>query len=249
MFPVIFKFGFIQIYSYGLMVAAAFLVSAFLLSRYARLLHYDKEFFWNFAFVILVGGILGGRLFYSILNFDFFLDNPQEIFMLWHVGLVWYGGFFGGLISASVYLKLKKKPFFKTADMVVPFVALGHAIGRIGCFLNGCCYGRVASWGVYFPVHNEVLIPSQLLSVLGLLAIFVILRLLQDRPHRDGFIVVAYLLCASLERFIEEYFRGDSPRNFYGLTVFQVLSAAIFFGAGIVWYMILRFQKKTQTSV
>ena len=127
------------------------MVSAFLLSRYARLLHYDKEFFWNFAFVILVGGILGGRLFYSILNFDFFLDNPQEIFMLWHGGLVWYGGFFGGLISASVYLKLKKKPFFKTADMVVPFVALGHAIGRIGCFLNGCCYGRVASWGVYFP--------------------------------------------------------------------------------------------------
>ena len=98
-------------------------------------------------------------------------------------------------------------------------------------------------------MHNEVLIPSQLLSALSLLAIFVILRLLQDRPHRDGFIVVAYLLCASLERFIEEYFRGDSHRNFYGLTVFQVLSAAIFFGEGIVWYMILRFQKKTQTSV
>lgn len=248
MFPVLFKFGFIHIYSYGVMVATAFLVSAFLLARYAGLLHYDKEFFWNLAFVILTGGILGGRLLYCVFNLDFFLANPQEIFMLWHGGLIWYGGFLGGLAGAIVYLKLKKKPFFKTADMLMPFVALGHAIGRIGCFLNGCCYGRVASWGVYFPVHSEVLIPSQLFSCLGLLAIFVILRIFQDRPHRDGFILAAYLLCASLERFIEEYFRNDSPRYFYGLTIFQVLSIVIFLSAGIVWYMILRFQKKSQAG-
>lgn len=248
MFPILFKLGFIQIYSYGFMAAMAFLVSTLLLSRYVISLNLDKDFFWNLSYGILLGGILGGRLMYGALNLKFFLDNPGEIFMLWHGGLVWYGGFLGGLATAGIFLKSKKAPLFKTLDIIVPFAALGQAIGRIGCFLNGCCYGRAVWWGLYYPAHNDALIPAQLFSSLSLTAVFVVLRLLQERPHRTGFIVVMYLWCASGQRFIEEFLRNDSPRDFYGLTLFQVASIVIFLSALMLWCMILWLEKKPRVN-
>lgn len=248
MYPILFNFGFIHIYSYGLMVATAFLVSTFLLSRYAVSLKLNKDFFWNLSFWVLLGGIIGGRLLYIFLNLRFFLENPAEIVMLWHGGLVWYGGFLGGLLSWIWYIKSKKASPLKTLDIIIPFVVLGHSIGRIGCFLNGCCYGMPAWWGMYFPVHSDYLIPAQLFSSLALLVIFVVLRWLQERPHRDGLVVVIYLLLSSLERFLEEFLRNDSPRNFYGWTVFQVISAAFFLSALILWYILLWFPKKTQAG-
>lgn len=247
MYPVIFKFGFIQIHSYGLMLVFAFWISVFLLSRQAPALNLTSDFFWNLSLVILLAGILSARLAYILLNLRFFLDNPQEVFMLWHGGLVWYGGFLGGMLSGSIYLKRKKIPLLKTLDLIIPYVALAQSIGRIGCFLNGCCYGRL-------------FIPAQLFSSFGLLIIFVILRLLQGSPHRQGFprplfypkgqgfILACYLIAASLERFIEEFLRGDSPRNFGGLTIFQVISIAVFLSGIFLWSIILKSAKKTQES-
>ena len=91
MFPIIFKFGFIQVYSYGLMAALAFWVCAFLLSKQARSLEVKKDFFWNMSGWLLLGGILGGRLLYIIFNLNYFRENPREIFALWQGGLIWYG--------------------------------------------------------------------------------------------------------------------------------------------------------------
>lgn len=235
MYPVIFKFGFIQIYSYGLMLIFAFWIFAFLLTRQAKAWNLTNDFFWNLSLVILLAGILSARLAYIALNFRFFLDNPQEVFMLWHGGLVWYGGFLGGMLAGSIYLKRKKMPLLKTLDLIMPYAALAQAIGRIGCFLNGCCYGR------FF-------IPAQLFSSSGLLIIFVILRLLQALPHRQGFILACYLIAVSLERFIEEFLRGDSPRNFWGLTIFQVISIAVFLSGLFLWSIILKSAKKTRES-
>ncbi len=248
MYPILFTFGPIHIYSYGLMVAVAFLVSTFLLSRYAISLKLNKDFFWNLSFWVLLGGIAGGRLLYIALNLRFFLDNPAEIVMLWHGGLVWYGGFLGGLGLGISYIKSKRESLLKTLDIIVPFVALGHSIGRIGCFLNGCCYGKPVGWGIYFPVHNDYLIPTQIFSSLGLLVVFIILRVVQERPHRDGAMVVMYLLLSSVERFFEEVFRNDSPRNFYGLTIFQVISVMLFLSALILWFILLWFQKKIRAN-
>lgn len=249
MYPILFKFGFIQIYSYGLMLVFAFWISVFLLTRRAPALNVTNDFFWNLFLVILSAGILGARLAYIALNLRFFLDNPQEVFMLWHGGLVWYGGFLGGMLSGSIYLKRKKMPLLKTMDLIMPYVALAQSIGRIGCFLNGCCYGRPSEWGIYFPAHNEKLIPAQLFSSFGLLIIFIVLRLLQGRPRRQGFILVCYLIAVSLERFIMEFLRGDSPRNFGGLTIFQVISIAVFLSGLFLWNTILKSAKKTRESV
>ncbi|MDO8747760.1 MAG: prolipoprotein diacylglyceryl transferase [Candidatus Omnitrophota bacterium] len=245
MHPILFKFGFFQIYGYGLMVALAFWVSVSLLARRGYVLGLERDFFWNLSFWALTGGILGGRLMYILLNLDFFLKDPLEIFKLWHGGLVWYGGFIAGLLSAILYLKRNKAPILKTLDLAAPFIGLAHAIGRIGCFLNGCCYGRPVSWGIYFPEHNERLIPVQLISSIDLLVIFIILRFLEERPHRPGSIVVYYLLFSSLERFLAEFLRNDSTRNFFGLTIFQLISMLVFISAVILWFIILRFPRKT----
>jgi phosphatidylglycerol---prolipoprotein diacylglyceryl transferase len=249
MYPTLLKIGFIHIYSYGLMVGCAFFISAFLLSERAARAGFKEDFFWNLCFWALIGGIAGGRLAYIILNFQFFRDNPQEILMLWHGGLVWYGGLLGGILCALFYVKLKKKSIGKVLDELAPFVALGHSIGRIGCFLNGCCYGRPAAWGIYFPVHNDYLIPVQLFSSLNLLAVFIILRVMQERARRQGFVFVAYLLLSSLERFLMEFLRNDSAPIFYGLTVFQIISAAIFLITLCLWTIILLSRKKKPASV
>lgn len=248
MYPVLLKIGFIRIYSYGLMVGCAFFVSAFCLSRRAARAGFKEDFFWNLCFWALIGGICGGRLVYIIFNFQFFWDNPPEAFMLWHGGLVWYGGLLGGILCALVYVKLKKERIGKVLDELAPFVALGHSIGRIGCLLNGCCYGRPAAWGIYFPVHNDYLIPTQLFSSLDLLAVYIILRVMQERAHRQGFIFVAYILLSSLERFIMEFPRNDSAPIFYGLTIFQIISAAIFFITLCLWTIILLSRKKKPAS-
>lgn len=245
MYPILFKFGPFQIYSYGLMVALAFWVSVSLLARRAYVLGLGRDFFWNLSFWALSAGILGGRLMYIILNLDFFLKDPLEIFKLWHGGLVWYGGFIAGLLSAVFYLKRNNAPILKTLDLTAPFIALAHAIGRIGCFLNGCCYGRPVSWGIYFPQHNDRLIPVQLISSLDLLAIFIILRFMEERPRQPGSVVVYYLLFSSLERFLAEFLRDDSARSFFGLTIFQLISIVIFISALILWFTTLRFPRKT----
>jgi phosphatidylglycerol:prolipoprotein diacylglycerol transferase len=256
MYPVLFEFGFIRIYSYGLMVALAFFISTFLLGKKAATLGFKEDFFWNLSFWVLLGGLLGGRLIYIILNPGFFFQDPLEVFKVWHGGLVWYGGLLGGISGAFVYLKARKIPLLRALDIIVPFAALGQSIGRIGCFLNGCCYGRSAVWGMYFPVHNDYLIPIQLFSSLDLLAIFILLRFLQERTsilssesRRHGCIFITYLLLLSLERFLMEFLRDDSSRSFFGLTVFQIISAVIFLAALLaLWSIILRSRRKMRSG-
>lgn len=254
------------------MVAFGFFVSAFLLSRKAPALGFEKDFFWSLSFWLLSGGLLGGRLMYIILNFDFFLQNPKEMFMLWRGGLVWYGGFLAGVFSALLYLKAHKAPLLRTLDIVAPYAALGQSIGRIGCFLNGCCYGRPAEWGIYFPAHGERLMPVQLFSSLDLLVIYVLLRLLQDRlasagqektsilfpgppdfnragSRWQGCVFITYLLFLSLERFIMEFLRDDSSRGFSGFTIFQIISAVIFLSALLaLWIIILWSRRKKRAG-
>ena len=114
--------------------------------------------------------------------------------MLSHGGLSWFGGLIAGGLCAMIYIKRKNLPVLLFLDMIAPFVALGQAIGRIGCFLNGCCQGIEASFGVYFPEYHAVLVPTQIYSSLLLLGIFVALRLMQDRPRQAIFIAIYYCI-------------------------------------------------------
>ena len=228
MLPEICHIGPFTIYSYGLMLVLAFFVATFLAKAQAIKEKMDPEMIFNLLFVVFISGVIGCRIFYVLNNFSFYLQNPLEIIMLQHGGMAWFGGLILGSISGYIFIKINKLNFLKTADLLVPFVALGQSIGRIGCFLNGCCYGRESQWGLYFPVFDKVLIPTQLYSSLLLLLIFYILRLMQDSKHLPGQILYCYLLFYSLKRVFIEFLRNDSPRIIFGLTIFQLLSITVF---------------------
>lgn len=231
MYPILLQIGPLRIYSYGLMIAIAFLVCIFLARRDAHRYDLDPDKIYDLSFFVLVSGIIGGRILYVILNLPYYLENPLEIIMLHHGGLVWFGAFGFALAGGVIFLKKNKLPILKTLDFFAPYVALGHAIGRIGCFLNGCCYGRPAKWGIYFPAHQEKLIPTQLIESFLLFMVFSVLLALREKKHKRGTVFFLYLASYSFIRFAVEFLRADSPRELFGLTIFQIIAIFLFFGS------------------
>ncbi len=236
MFPIICRVGPFTVYSYGLMLAAAVIVCFLLLSRDAKKSGMNVETISDFVFWMVISGLVGARVFFILLNLDFFIHNPGEMMMIHNGGLAWQGGLLAGGVVALGYMKKKKLPFLATADVVAPYLALGQAIGRIGCFLNGCCYGRAVEWGIYFPVHDVRLHPTQLYATAQLLLVFFILKGFQKVSKSSGRVLALYLMLASLQRFINEFFRADHTEIFLGLSLFQFVSMGIF-AAGLLLFV------------
>jgi phosphatidylglycerol:prolipoprotein diacylglycerol transferase len=136
--------------------------------------------------------------------------------MLQHGGLSWFGGLAAGVCSGIIYLKIKGIGIWKMLDLIAPFAALGQAIGRLGCFFNGCCYGNLFG------------IPAQVISSFSLLVIYALLRRRQETPHKSGEIFFLYLLLYSLKRFCMEFIRADNPLLIGRLSLFHLLSIALF---------------------
>ena len=234
MYPVICHIGPFAVYSYGLMLAAAVITASFLTAREAQKRAVPRDAVYDLAFWVVLWGILGARIFYVFLNADYFYQFPVEILMLHKGGLAWQGSLVAGTLAGVFFIRRKKLPLLALLDIAAPFIALGHAIGRIGCFLNGCCYGRPSAWGIYFPVWHERLLPTQLYMVAGELAVFLILRMLQKRTDQPlGRLFVLYLMLSSLERFIVEFFRADHAVLWGGLSIFQYVCLLIM-GAAII---------------
>ncbi len=239
MFPVILVLGPITIYSYGVMMALAAMTCAYLLAKDAARHNIAKETVYDFLFTCVLWGILGARFFYIGLYWPHFVNNWWEIPMLQNGGLAWQGGFLGGAIAGVLFLRQRKMSLRLWLDLTAPYIALGQAIGRIGCFLNGCCYGKPAAWGIYFPVHQAQLHPTQLYETFALFFIFVLLKKAINKAHKSGIIFVYYLWLAAIERFIVEFFRADHEGLYLGLSLFQWVATAIFI-AGVVLYVRLR---------
>ncbi|MFA5155886.1 MAG: prolipoprotein diacylglyceryl transferase [Candidatus Omnitrophota bacterium] len=216
MYPVICKIGPFQVYSYGLMLVLAFIAATSLVLAEAKRQKLDHEAIFNFLFTALVCGIIGSRLFYVLEHLGYYVKNPLEIIMLQQGGLSWFGGLMLGSSAGIWYLKKKKLPIYRTLDLIVPYLALAQSIGRIGCLLNGCCYGRTP------------FLPTQMYASLALLAIYIILRMMQASPKPQGTIFFSYLLLYSIKRFTIEFWREDNPAVFYGLSLFQLLSIVLF---------------------
>ncbi len=221
--------GPLTIYSYGAMVALAFFVFMSLTLKRAEIEGINKDKLLDLGLILLVSGIIGARLFFVFSNLDFFISNPIEVIMLQHGGLVFYGGFLAALSAAVIFIRLKRLDFWQIADLFAPYIALGHAIGRIGCFLNGCCYGKKAEFlGVHFPEIEGNVWPTQLISSLSLFVLFFVLINLRKKSHYKGYLTLNFFMFYSLGRFCIEFLRGDNPSVFFGLTVAQVISIPIF---------------------
>jgi phosphatidylglycerol:prolipoprotein diacylglycerol transferase len=230
MHPILVHFGSFTLYTYGFFLAMGFLAAIWFSKRNARFYDLKPDDISDLFFVILISGIVGARLLYVIINFDDFKASPLDIFKLWNGGLVFFGGFIGAVAASIVTLRIKKLPFFKTADTIAPGVALGHGIGRLGCFFAGCCYGRQCDLpiAVQFshpdslaPLHVP-LHPTQIYMVAANLILFLILIFLQRRKRFHGMIFLSYIILYSVFRFIIEFFRGDFRGDFY----FEFLSVS-----------------------
>ena len=232
MHPILLKLGPFSVYSYGVMVAIGFALSAVLIAARAEKFNIAKDRAFDITIMILIFGILGARLLYVLLNASFYIANPVEIVMLSRGGLVWYGGFITALIATFIYIRRSALDFWSVVDLIAPYVALAQAFGRIGCFLNGCCYGINVAPGfplaVTFPCEADPRFPAQLVSAGFLFLIFVILLMRQNARRFGGEIFFGYCILYSSKRFIMEFLRGDNPKIFLGLSLSQLISAAVF---------------------
>lgn len=200
------------------MAAIGFLLAALFLNLNRKRAGMDENQASALLFIAIISGVAGSRLFYVIQYWTQFRDNFFEIFRVDHGGLVFYGGFFLAIAAMIIYCRRKKLDMVRVLDVSSPALAIGHAMGRIGCFLNGCCYGGVtSSWlGVRYPegsapalkYSGAPLHPVQLYESCGniLLAAFLLCLL---RRARRGVTLAAYIILYGVMRFTDEFFRGD----------------------------------------
>lgn len=234
MHPTIGHIGPFTVYSFGLLLALAVVLCSYLLSRDTRAAGISQQVVYDFVFWVILGGIAGARFFFVVLNFSDFVSDPKQIIMISNGGLAWQGGLVFGALAGFLFVRKKKLPLGLMADFSAPYLALGQAIGRIGCFLNGCCYGKEVSWGIYFPVHQNRLHPAQVYDSLMLVLIFFFLKIFQKKSRGSGRVFAAYLMLAATARFINEFFRGDHVNTAVGLSIFQLVSLGVFLiGAGL----------------
>ncbi|MDD5681353.1 MAG: prolipoprotein diacylglyceryl transferase [Candidatus Omnitrophica bacterium] len=231
MHPVLLKFGNFTIYSYGFMVALGFLAAVYLTCAAAKRKGIPPDKMFDVYLYAMIFGILGARLLHVILEIGYYSKHPLDIIMINHGGLAFQGGLLAGIIAAWLAIKKLGLPLLKTADMMIPYVALAQCIGRIGCFLNGCCYGVPSNSfiAVYSPEYCLPLHPTQLYLSAYFLIMFIVLKKRCENKKIDGIVFAWYLLMFSVGSFFIDFLRGDLAAVFFNLKVSQLISAAIFF--------------------
>lgn len=240
--PELFHLGPITVHSYGFFLALAFLVGMGVSFRYLRERFVDAYIVFELVLAAAVGGILGARIFYVLGHLEEFRGNWAEAFKFWNVqGLVFYGGLLLGLLAGVAVVKWRRAPLGMIMDSAGLALPLSLAVARIGCFLNGCCFGKTSGlpWAVTYPVSTQIEMgmpknpvhPTQIYELLMALAIFIVLSTLKSRLRYRGEAMLGFLFLYGIARFVNEFFRyHEDPK---GNLFFQALSAAIFVGAGI----------------
>jgi phosphatidylglycerol:prolipoprotein diacylglycerol transferase len=252
MHPILIKIGPLTIHTYGVLIAAGFILGLALAVRQAKKQGIPADKIVDLGFYMLIAAIIGSRLFFVLVEAGHFLKNPLDIFKIWQGGLVFYGGVIFAIPVAVWYAKKKGLDIWGTADIFAPSLAIGHAIGRLGCFSAGCCYGKHAEdlpWAVTFldpeslarigvPLH-----PTQLYESAGEFINFLVLITLRKHQSFKGQLFLSYLLIYSVIRFIVEFFRGDEVRGFLfgNISISQGISVLLFLSALTA---ILIFRKK-----
>ncbi len=273
MYPNLFRFpegfpllGGEYVTSFGVMMFLSFVVGGMVIRSELEREGYDGELAWDYVFWGVVGGIVGAKGYYVLLNFDR-LQAEGLSFVFSRGGMVWYGGF---LLATALVVRAAIKspvPLGKVADFVAPALAIGYAVGRVGCLLVGDDWGRPTdSWvGMTFPqgappttVENiqafgiavdPALIekygnlipvhPTQIYEIALSTLIFLVLWRIRKHPHAAGWLFMVWLALAGAERFVVEFFRAKDDRFFGVLTLAQVISLGLIL-VGIAWAARLR---------
>lgn len=242
---VAFQFGNFAIYWYGVFVALGFLAGIWTAARRAPLQGLAPERVVDLGPWLIIGALLGARTLYVLSYWETeFRDAPWwEIFMFRKGGLVFYGGFIGSVLAGLFFIRAKNLPIWKVADVMAPSIALGHAFGRLGCLMNGCCFGRACDlpWAIRYPSGHEsfpfAVHPSQIYEALLNLALYTGLAWFYRHRKIEGQVFAAYLLGYAALRFIVEFFRGDYSVRYLGgwATPAQLISPVIFVVGLALW--------------
>lgn len=224
--------------SFGLLLAVSFVAGILLSVRRGRGRGLPDETVADASFTVLVASLIGVRLFFVLTHLDSF-DPWYEVFMLWKGGLTLYGGILGAIAAVVWFCRRHGVPFLKMADVMAPQVVLGIGLTRLGCFLNGCCYGRPTdgAWGIVFPstcaagaAHpGEALVPSQLLASGGGFLIWGLLLHWERFDGRRGGTFGRFLLLYGVMRYLVDLVRDYEPGavHGFGLTTSQVISVGL----------------------
>jgi len=256
-FPRLFQIGSFGVPPYGVLVALGVLVGLWISVRNSEKQGIKTENAWDFGIALVLAGIIGAKILYIILDWrtgHAYGENLREIFTIetLQAGGVFSGGLLAAFAVSVWFLRKHHMPALATFDAFAPGLAMGHAIGRLGCFAAGCCYGKPTShfWGVTFtnPLAKalvgtplgEALEPTQLFESAVELSIFFILTWMFARKKFDGQILGAYLFLYGMARFFLEFIRGDPGRGsvFGGaLTGTQLIAICLVLTGGLIWYL------------
>jgi phosphatidylglycerol:prolipoprotein diacylglycerol transferase len=248
--------GSLAIHWYGILVALGFLTGLWTASRRSPHDGISPETILDTGPWLIIGSILGARALYVFTFWrEEFAGQPfLNMFMVWRGGLVFYGGLIGACLATILFARLKKIPLWKLADTLSPSIPIGYVFGRIGCLMNGCCYGRECHlpWAIRYPIGHEThpaglpatpVHPTQIYDSLLSLGLYLGLAWLYRRKKFDGQVFATYLLAYACLRSFVELFRGDYPSNqrlLSGmLTPAQLVSGGILV-AGVVLFWLLR---------
>jgi len=247
MLPKLIHFGSFYLPTYGLLVAAAFLTALWIAGKLGRMQGLSKDAIMNLGIYCALAGIVGAKLFMIALD-PYYRKNPAQIFTLSTLQSagIWYGGFIVALVFSFFYMRSQGLPFLKTSDVFAPGLAIGHAIGRLGCFAAGCCYGKPTSlpWAVTFtsPDANGAplgvpLHPTQIYEAIVESLICVVLYQMAKRTHKDGAIISLYLILSAIARFLVEFVRSHDEANPLGgpFTLEQWISVAVCLTGTWLW--------------
>jgi len=263
-YPFLIHFGRFTITGYGIMLMAAFLMAGWVFARELQRVGKEPTIAWDSVVFAVIGGLLGGKIYYALLVHDW-----SALFS--RGGLVWYGGFIGGVAAVSAYVWWKKLSIPAMGDLVAPALAVGYAVGRVGCFLVGDDYGvpTTMPWGVIFPQGSppttaknlmqdfhvtlppgtgpdEVFAvhPTQLYEVFITLGIFLLLWKMRRHRHAPGWLLGVYLALMGMERMFVEIFRAKDDRLLGPFTLAQGISV-LMIGVGAA--MVAKKQLKAES--
>lgn len=254
MFPRLFHIGSFSLPTYGFLVSIGVLIGLWICVRNSEKQGINGEHAWNLGILVVLCGIIGAKILYIVVDWSYYMAHPGEIFSLGtlQAGGVFSGGLIGAAIAAVWYIRRHHMPPLGTWDAFAPGLALGHAIGRVGCFAAGCCYGKETThfWGVTFknPLAaawvgtplGVPLEPTQLFESAVELANFFILMWMLKHKKFEGQVLGAYLFLYGFARYFLEFLRGDPGRGevFGGfMTGTQLISIGLVIAGGVIWWL------------
>jgi phosphatidylglycerol:prolipoprotein diacylglycerol transferase len=244
--PVLFRLGNIEFYSYGLMIGIGFVAGIWLASKRAEKKGIDPDsMFWLFV-LLLAAGMVGGRLFHVVLN-TWYYQDWRSVLDTRNGGLSIHGVLVGGALALAAYARSKEARFLDLADLLAPSVALGQAIGRIGCFMSGCCYGVETSgtWGFYTRFAPGLRHPYQIYESLANFILVVAVIRVSDKTKVSGTAFWTYVAGYSGIRFFLEFFR-DNDSYLWGLSYGQWTSLA---GLAAALVIVIYSRAKSRSQV